>query len=395
MTRPWPVGQCRVCLGWGEKPQFADCSACSSWRHLHPDVAPCRRCGHDSHVNTDGLCLALPAEHPAARPGMDHSSGRRAAVAAHADPARRPPAQGPAPGQAAARPGTRPHPATVLARPAAHRLGRAGRRPAGLPAGCPRAAPAVPHATAAHRRPRPPHQGPRPRRLRPPAGGGDRPGRRAGPDHGVVEGNLPHAPAGPGRPRVRRRRPDHEGSARRPAQVPQRRRRRAAPCGADPRRDAASPAAGQPGGRPGQPAAELRALRLLGHPEALRELQLLEAPRSSGRRLRPGAAARAFPCWTASAGPAACTSTSTARRRGSSHGPSCGSAATSLPALHCGPGRSATSSRTRKAGPGPPPGGRRHRRSRRTWPSPGRGRCSTPAATGAASPSGRWTSCHR
>jgi hypothetical protein len=56
MTRSWPVGQCRVCLGWGEKPQFADCTACSSWRHLHPDLAPCRRCGHDSNVNTDGLC---------------------------------------------------------------------------------------------------------------------------------------------------------------------------------------------------------------------------------------------------------------------------------------------------------------------------------------------------
>jgi len=56
MTRSWPVGPCRVCLGWGEKPQFADCVACSSWRHLHPDVAPCRRCGHDGNVNTDGLC---------------------------------------------------------------------------------------------------------------------------------------------------------------------------------------------------------------------------------------------------------------------------------------------------------------------------------------------------
>ena len=56
MTRSWPVGQCRVCLGWGEKPQFADCVACASWRQLHPDMAPCRRCGHDSHVNTDGLC---------------------------------------------------------------------------------------------------------------------------------------------------------------------------------------------------------------------------------------------------------------------------------------------------------------------------------------------------
>ena len=56
MPAHWPVGQCRVCLGWGEKPQYADCRACSTWRQLHPDRAPCRRCGHDSHVNTDGLC---------------------------------------------------------------------------------------------------------------------------------------------------------------------------------------------------------------------------------------------------------------------------------------------------------------------------------------------------
>ena len=56
MPRRWPVGQCRVCLGWGERPQYADCRACSSWRQLHPDRAPCRRCGHGSRVNTDGLC---------------------------------------------------------------------------------------------------------------------------------------------------------------------------------------------------------------------------------------------------------------------------------------------------------------------------------------------------
>ena len=56
-SRPrWPIGQCRVCLGWGEKPQFADCGGCSSWRGLHPEQAVCRRCAHVSHVNTDGLC---------------------------------------------------------------------------------------------------------------------------------------------------------------------------------------------------------------------------------------------------------------------------------------------------------------------------------------------------
>ncbi len=52
----WPIGQCRVCLGWGEKPQYADCGACSSWRRLHPGLGPCRRCGHESHVNTDEPC---------------------------------------------------------------------------------------------------------------------------------------------------------------------------------------------------------------------------------------------------------------------------------------------------------------------------------------------------
>jgi len=68
MAARWPVGQCRVCLGWGEKPQFADCRACSSWRQLHPGQGPCRRCGHGSHVNTDGLCrlclLAIRLDDP-------------------------------------------------------------------------------------------------------------------------------------------------------------------------------------------------------------------------------------------------------------------------------------------------------------------------------------------
>jgi hypothetical protein len=54
--RAWPIGQCRVCLGWGEKAQFADCVGCSSWRQQHPDTGPCRRCGYESHLNTDGLC---------------------------------------------------------------------------------------------------------------------------------------------------------------------------------------------------------------------------------------------------------------------------------------------------------------------------------------------------
>lgn len=56
MPPNWPIGQCRVCLGWGEKRQYADCGTCSSWRQKYPDQAPCQRCGHDGYVNTDGLC---------------------------------------------------------------------------------------------------------------------------------------------------------------------------------------------------------------------------------------------------------------------------------------------------------------------------------------------------
>jgi hypothetical protein len=54
--RSWPIGQCRVCLGWGELPQYADCRSCATWRRLHPDLGSCRRCRHEGHLNTDGLC---------------------------------------------------------------------------------------------------------------------------------------------------------------------------------------------------------------------------------------------------------------------------------------------------------------------------------------------------
>lgn len=45
-----------MCLGWGELAQFADCVGCSTWRQKHRIQRPCRRCGHDAHINTDGLC---------------------------------------------------------------------------------------------------------------------------------------------------------------------------------------------------------------------------------------------------------------------------------------------------------------------------------------------------
>jgi site-specific recombinase XerD len=68
VLRRWPIGQCRVCLGWGELRQFADCVACSSWQHTHPERGTCRRCRHLAHVNSDRLCrlcmLAIRTEDP-------------------------------------------------------------------------------------------------------------------------------------------------------------------------------------------------------------------------------------------------------------------------------------------------------------------------------------------
>ncbi len=127
MRRSWPVGQCRVCLGWGEKTQFADCTACSSWRRLHPDVAPCCRCGHDSNVNTDGLCrlclLNIRLHDPE---WITHQAGGRPSQLMLILPGDRPPRAQPLdkPLRGRAPDRTRPR---VLARPAAHRLGRAGR----------------------------------------------------------------------------------------------------------------------------------------------------------------------------------------------------------------------------------------------------------------------------
>ena len=54
--RIWPVGQCLVCLGWGEMTQYTTCSACAKWRRAFPDRTACRRCGHVSHAGHDGLC---------------------------------------------------------------------------------------------------------------------------------------------------------------------------------------------------------------------------------------------------------------------------------------------------------------------------------------------------
>ena len=50
------MGQCPVCLGWGEMTQYTTCSACAKWRRAFPGRTACRRCGHVSHVGHDGLC---------------------------------------------------------------------------------------------------------------------------------------------------------------------------------------------------------------------------------------------------------------------------------------------------------------------------------------------------
>lgn len=57
-ARIWPVGQCPVCLGWGELGQYTTCPACAKWRRAFPSQASCLRCGHRGHVSGDGLCRA-------------------------------------------------------------------------------------------------------------------------------------------------------------------------------------------------------------------------------------------------------------------------------------------------------------------------------------------------
>lgn len=57
-AKNWPVGQCPVCLGWGQLRQYTVCSACAKWRRAFPGQERCLRCGHLSHVSGDGLCRA-------------------------------------------------------------------------------------------------------------------------------------------------------------------------------------------------------------------------------------------------------------------------------------------------------------------------------------------------
>ena len=55
-TRSRPIGQCPVCLGWGEKRQSTLCAACAKWRRAFPEQHACLRCGHLNYVSRDGLC---------------------------------------------------------------------------------------------------------------------------------------------------------------------------------------------------------------------------------------------------------------------------------------------------------------------------------------------------
>jgi site-specific recombinase XerD len=57
-NKTWPIGQCPVCLGWGEKRQCTACPGCAKWRRAFPSQKPCLRCAHLHHVNGDGLCRA-------------------------------------------------------------------------------------------------------------------------------------------------------------------------------------------------------------------------------------------------------------------------------------------------------------------------------------------------
>ena len=56
--RRWPVGQCPLCLGWGQMRQYTCCAACAKWRRAFPAQYACLRCSRVSHVSRDGLCRA-------------------------------------------------------------------------------------------------------------------------------------------------------------------------------------------------------------------------------------------------------------------------------------------------------------------------------------------------
>jgi integrase len=50
------VGRCRECHGWGELRRYTECGSCAGWRRRNRGRARCRRCRHEAHLNTDGLC---------------------------------------------------------------------------------------------------------------------------------------------------------------------------------------------------------------------------------------------------------------------------------------------------------------------------------------------------
>ena len=58
-VRNHPVGQCPVCLGWGEMRQSTRCAACAKWCRAFPGQHACLRCDRISHVSRDGLPACL------------------------------------------------------------------------------------------------------------------------------------------------------------------------------------------------------------------------------------------------------------------------------------------------------------------------------------------------
>ena len=93
--RRWPVGQCPVCLGWGQMRQYTCCAACSKWRRAFPGQAACLRCSRVSHVSRDGLCrpclLIVRTEDPRL---LDTGPGAGKAAPARVPPARSEPGPG-------------------------------------------------------------------------------------------------------------------------------------------------------------------------------------------------------------------------------------------------------------------------------------------------------------
>ena len=90
----WPVGQCPVCLGWGQMRQYTCCAACSKWRRAFPGQARLPALQPRDPRQPRRALPPLPADRPRRGPRLDTAPGAGTAAPARVPPARSAPAPG-------------------------------------------------------------------------------------------------------------------------------------------------------------------------------------------------------------------------------------------------------------------------------------------------------------